>query len=63
MTVQTAPGSSDAQTQRSLQNGVKNLHLVGTAVLRYLESLHQKLESEQKGGIRRYLLSNKQKSL
>lgn len=48
MSVQAAFGSPNTQTKRSLQNGGKNLHLVSTAVFRYLKSLHQKLEGEQK---------------
>lgn len=53
MPVQAASGSSDAQRQRSLQNGGENLHLVSAAVLGYLKPLHQKLEGEQTEGIQR----------
>lgn len=53
MSVQAAFGSSDVQRQRSLQNGSENLYLVSTAVLGYLKPLHQKLEGEQKDGIKR----------
>lgn len=49
MSVQAAFGSSDAQRQRSLQNGCENLHLVSTAVLGYLKPLHQKLEEHREG--------------
>lgn len=45
--VQAAFRSSNTQRQRSLQDGGENLHLVSTAVLGNLESLHQELEGKQ----------------